>query len=161
MFESIKKLFSNKDNSNAAPHSKQVDMATTAPLSDSQLESIISNQNAKYEIKQLVASVGQSVGKQREHNEDSVLSMTTTISGGGAESIQTGGADRSQASGDVGADGSQLSAFLSPSDSPWLAGEKGSMAVARALAIAAIVAAALLIATAVTYLLGPGGGETL
>jgi serine/threonine protein phosphatase PrpC len=60
---------------------KQVDMATTAPLSDQQINSIITNQSVKYEMKQLVASVGQSVGKQREHNEDSLLAITSTISG--------------------------------------------------------------------------------
>ncbi len=68
---------------------KQVDMATTAPLTDQQINSIITNQNLKYEMKQLIASVGQSVGKQREHNEDSVLALTTTISGG-VESIPFG-----------------------------------------------------------------------
>ena len=39
------------------------------------------NQYLKYEIKQLIASAGQSVGKQREHNEDSLLALTSTISG--------------------------------------------------------------------------------
>jgi serine/threonine protein phosphatase PrpC len=68
---------------------KQVDMATTAPLSDQQINTIIANQNLKYEMKQLVASVGQSVGKQREHNEDSVLALTSTISGS-AQSIPFG-----------------------------------------------------------------------
>ena len=68
---------------------KQVDMATTAPLTDQQISTIIANQNLKYEMKQLVASVGQSVGKQREHNEDSVLALTSTISGS-AESIPFG-----------------------------------------------------------------------
>ena len=60
---------------------KQVDMATTAPLSDQQISAIVLNQSVKYEMKQLIASVGQSVGKQREHNEDSLLAITSTISG--------------------------------------------------------------------------------
>jgi len=64
-------------------------MATTAPLSDQQISSIIGSQNSKYEMKQLIASVGQSIGKQREHNEDSVLALTSTISGS-AESIPFG-----------------------------------------------------------------------
>ena len=68
---------------------KQVDMATTAPLSDRQISSIITNQSVKYEMKQLIASVGQSVGKQREHNEDSLLAITSTISGS-ADSIPFG-----------------------------------------------------------------------
>ena len=56
-------------------------MVTTAPLSDQQISSIISNQYVKYEMRQLIASAGQSVGKQREHNEDSLLAITSTISG--------------------------------------------------------------------------------
>lgn len=60
---------------------KQVDMATTAPLSDQQINSIISNQFVKYEIRQIIASAGQSVGKQRDHNEDSLLAITSTIAG--------------------------------------------------------------------------------
>jgi len=68
---------------------KAVDLAVTAPLSDQQISSILSNQTMKYEMKQLVAAVGQSVGKQREHNEDSLLALTTTISGG-ADSIPFG-----------------------------------------------------------------------
>jgi serine/threonine protein phosphatase PrpC len=58
-----------------------VDAATTAPLSDHQIQSIIENQNPRYEMQQLIAASGQSVGKQREHNEDSLLAITTTISG--------------------------------------------------------------------------------
>ena len=64
-------------------------MATTAPLSDQQISSILSNQSVKYEMRQLVASAGQSVGKQREHNEDSLLAITHTISGS-ADSIPFG-----------------------------------------------------------------------
>ncbi len=56
-------------------------MATTAPLTDQQLSSIMGIQNLKSETKQLIASVGQSVGKQRDHNEDSVLALTSTILG--------------------------------------------------------------------------------
>ncbi len=68
---------------------KQVDMVTTAPLSDQQISAIISNQSPRYEMRQLVASVGQSVGKQREHNEDSLLALTSTIAGS-SESIPFG-----------------------------------------------------------------------
>jgi protein phosphatase len=63
--------------------------ATTAPLTDQQIQSILSSQAPQYEIRQLVASVGQSVGKQRDHNEDSVLAMTATISGS-VESVPFG-----------------------------------------------------------------------
>lgn len=64
-------------------------MATTAPLSDQQISAIITGQSPQYEMKQLVASAGQSVGKQREHNEDSLLALTSTISGN-AESVPFG-----------------------------------------------------------------------
>jgi len=68
---------------------RPVDLAVTAPLSDQQIKSILSNQTLKYEMRQLIASVGQSVGKQREHNEDSLLALTSTTSGG-ADSIPFG-----------------------------------------------------------------------
>jgi len=63
--------------------SKPVEMITTAPLSDQQLNEITSSAQSaiKYEMKQLVAGVGQSVGKQREHNEDSLLALTATLAG--------------------------------------------------------------------------------
>jgi serine/threonine protein phosphatase PrpC len=67
----------------------QVDMATTAPLTDQQISSIVAIQNLKSETKQLMAGVGQSVGKQRDHNEDSVLALTSTMAGS-AESIPFG-----------------------------------------------------------------------
>ena len=80
------KLFGKKEN----PEKQiQIDMATTAPLSDQQISSIIAVQNLKNETKQLTASVGQSVGKQRDHNEDSVLALTSIISGS-TESIPFG-----------------------------------------------------------------------
>jgi PPM family protein phosphatase len=74
----FRKLFGKKEESEKP---KQVDMATTAPLTDQQLSSIMGIQNLKSETKQLIASVGQSVGKQRDHNEDSVLALTSTILG--------------------------------------------------------------------------------
>lgn len=78
MADFFRKLFGVKEE---PARQKQIDMANTAPLSDHQIDSIIANQNFKYEMKQLVAGVGQSVGKQREHNEDSVLALTSTIAG--------------------------------------------------------------------------------
>lgn len=78
MADFFKKLFGSKEESTKP---RQVDAATTAPLSDQQLQSILSGQAPQYEIKQLIAAVGQSVGKQRDHNEDSVLALTNTISG--------------------------------------------------------------------------------
>lgn len=78
MADFFKKLFGSKE---TPTKPKMVDNATTAPLSDQQISSIIASQLPKYEIKQLVAGVGQSVGKQRDHNEDSVMALTSTISG--------------------------------------------------------------------------------
>lgn len=88
MADFFRKLFGTKTTEEPAKP-KQIDMATTAPLSDQQINSIIANQYVKYETKQLIASVGQSVGKQREHNEDSLLAITNTISGS-TESIPFG-----------------------------------------------------------------------
>jgi protein phosphatase len=81
----FRKLFGPKEDTR--PRSR--DSATTAPLTDQQIQSIISSQAPRYEIRQLVASAGQSVGKQRDHNEDSLLALTTTISGN-TESIPFG-----------------------------------------------------------------------
>lgn len=57
------------------------DRAKTAPLSEKQIESIVQQQEAGSDVQQLVAATGQSVGKQREHNEDSILAVTTTLAG--------------------------------------------------------------------------------
>ncbi len=57
------------------------DTATTAPLSDQQINAIIQTQSLHYEPQQLIVGSGQSVGKQREHNEDSLLTITSTIAG--------------------------------------------------------------------------------
>jgi protein phosphatase len=57
------------------------DTATTAPLTDQQIHSILHSQDVQYELKQLVAASGQSVGKQRELNEDSLLALTSTLAG--------------------------------------------------------------------------------
>lgn len=58
-----------------------VDTATTAPLTDQQIQSILQVPKAQFDLQQLVAASGQSVGKQRELNEDSLLSLTTTLAG--------------------------------------------------------------------------------
>lgn len=60
-----------------------VETATTAPLSDQQIESILHSQTTRYEMQQLVAATGQSVGKQRDHNEDSLIAITATLAGKG------------------------------------------------------------------------------
>ena len=60
---------------------KTIDTANTAPLTEEQLKSIVNNQNPHFDLQQLIAAGGQSVGKQRELNEDSLLAMTTTMAG--------------------------------------------------------------------------------
>jgi len=60
---------------------KTLDTANTAPLSDQQLQAIVSNQNPRFDMQQLIAAGGQSVGKQRELNEDSLLAITSTMAG--------------------------------------------------------------------------------
>jgi serine/threonine protein phosphatase PrpC len=52
----------------------------TAPLSDAQLQAI-KVASTKFEPPQIIVGCGQSVGKQRELNEDSLLTFTSTISG--------------------------------------------------------------------------------
>ncbi|MDQ2692000.1 MAG: protein phosphatase 2C domain-containing protein [Chloroflexota bacterium] len=69
-------LFGNKK----APVAAQ-DVANTAPLSEQQIQAIVSNQNPRFDLQQLISSCGQSVGKQRELNEDSLLAITTTMAG--------------------------------------------------------------------------------
>jgi serine/threonine protein phosphatase PrpC len=56
-------------------------MVDTAPLSEQQIQSILHNNNPRIELQQLVASCGQSVGKQRELNEDSIFALTATMAG--------------------------------------------------------------------------------
>jgi PPM family protein phosphatase len=60
---------------------KTLDTANTAPLTEQQLQAIVTNQNPRFELQQLVSAASQSVGKQRELNEDSLLSITTTMAG--------------------------------------------------------------------------------
>lgn len=79
MAEFIRKILRKNRARQAAASSAE--SSVTAPLSDQQISSIINSHNPRYEMQQLVAGVGQSVGKQREHNEDSLLAITSTISG--------------------------------------------------------------------------------
>ncbi|RJP46832.1 MAG: serine/threonine-protein phosphatase [Anaerolineaceae bacterium] len=57
------------------------DTATTAPLDEQQIQSIISGPSARSDIQQLISACGQSVGKQRDLNEDSILAITATLAG--------------------------------------------------------------------------------
>lgn len=58
-----------------------VETATTAPLTDQQIQSILFSKNVQFDLQQLVSASGQSVGKQRELNEDSLFALTATLAG--------------------------------------------------------------------------------
>ncbi len=75
MFDFLKNLFSKKESKPA------VDAAVTAPLSDVQLQSIKAMAHNRFEPVQFLVASGQSVGRQRELNEDSLFSLSTTIAG--------------------------------------------------------------------------------
>jgi serine/threonine protein phosphatase PrpC len=53
----------------------------TAPLSEEQLKAVSKDVPVKVEPAQLIVGCGQSTGKQREHNEDSLFVMNSVISG--------------------------------------------------------------------------------
>lgn len=72
----FKRLFGSKSS-----NTKTLDTANTAPLTEQQLQAIVGNQNPKFELQQLISAASQSVGKQRELNEDSLLAITTTMAG--------------------------------------------------------------------------------
>jgi serine/threonine protein phosphatase PrpC len=60
---------------------KMPEAITTAPLTEQQIQSIVNTTNIRYDLTQLIAACGQSVGKQRELNEDSMLAITSTLAG--------------------------------------------------------------------------------
>ena len=79
MFDFIKKLFGNaKDNDKG---SEQAVSAQTAPLTDDQLETVTISQIECYPPQLLVGSA-QSVGKQRDHNEDTLLIFQSIVADG-------------------------------------------------------------------------------
>jgi serine/threonine protein phosphatase PrpC len=63
---------------------KRVDDVKTAPLSEEQLKSVTKS-GIKYEPTQLIVGCGQSVGKQREHNEDALYFMNSVLAENGGE----------------------------------------------------------------------------
>jgi serine/threonine protein phosphatase PrpC len=66
---------------NRTEATKTLDTANTAPLTEQQLQAIVSDQNPRFDLQQLISAGGQSVGKQRELNEDSLLAITATMAG--------------------------------------------------------------------------------
>jgi len=74
--EFFRKLFGGEDEK-----PETIETATTAPLSEDQIQSILQGPNVQFDLQQLMAASGQSVGKLRELNEDSLLTITTTLAG--------------------------------------------------------------------------------
>lgn len=78
MIDFFRKLFGGQPEKQV---DKDVETATTAPLSEQQIQSILQGTKPQFDLQQLVAASGQSVGKQRELNEDSLLTLTATLAG--------------------------------------------------------------------------------
>ena len=57
-----------------------IEELTTAPLSADQLEPI-AQQPQRFEPPQLILGCARSVGQQREHNEDSLFTLSATVAG--------------------------------------------------------------------------------
>jgi serine/threonine protein phosphatase PrpC len=75
----FQKLFGPKQNEKEkAPAGDNV---VTAPLSETQLQSIKSMASNRFEPAQFLVASAQSVGRQRELNEDSIFTLTSTIAG--------------------------------------------------------------------------------
>lgn len=76
MLDFFRNLFGKKQEDKHA-----VDNVVTAPLSEAQLQSIKAMALNRFEPPQLLVASGQSVGRQRELNEDSLFTLSTTIAG--------------------------------------------------------------------------------
>jgi PPM family protein phosphatase len=77
VFNFFRKLFGGSKE----PVRQALDNAVTAPLSEAQLQSIRSVTANHFEPNQLLVTSAQSVGRQRDLNEDSLFTMSTTIAG--------------------------------------------------------------------------------
>lgn len=77
MLNFFRKIFGPKEE----PLKPAMDNIVTAPLSDVQLQSIRAMTVNHFEPPQLIATSAQSVGRQRELNEDSLFTLATTIAG--------------------------------------------------------------------------------
>lgn len=63
------------------PKGSPQEPAVTAPLTEQQIQSIVSSSSIHSDFQQLIAACGQSSGKQRDLNEDSLLAVTSTLAG--------------------------------------------------------------------------------
>jgi serine/threonine protein phosphatase PrpC len=75
VFQFIDRLFGKKK---ASP--SPVVNIQTAPLSDAQIDAV-SNQTLKFEPAQYLVGLGQSIGKQRDHNEDTLYALNALLCG--------------------------------------------------------------------------------
>lgn len=76
MFDFLRNLFTKKE-----PEKAALDNVVTAPLSEAQIQSIRAMTVNRIEPAQLMVSSAQSVGRQRELNEDCLFTMTTCLAG--------------------------------------------------------------------------------
>jgi serine/threonine protein phosphatase PrpC len=67
------KLFGKKKNA--------ISDVKTAPLTEDQLKAVTIENAPKLHPSQLIVGCGQSIGKQREHNEDTIFALSASISG--------------------------------------------------------------------------------
>lgn len=74
----FRKMFGKKEDKKNAADGENV---VTAPLSEAQLQTIKSMAFNRHEPPQLLVASGQSIGRQRELNEDSLLTISTTVAG--------------------------------------------------------------------------------
>lgn len=81
MIDFFKKLFNKESEQPDSDDQESPSESRTVPLSPNQLGDVVAIQKVEYELVQLVAACGQSVGKQRELNEDSLFAISTTIAG--------------------------------------------------------------------------------
>lgn len=79
MFDTIKKIFQKQKA--LKPQTPAASEVMTAPLTQSQLESV-SQAPVRYYPPQLAVGCAQSVGKQRDHNEDTLYTFYTSLADG-------------------------------------------------------------------------------
>ena len=77
----FEKIFKKKDSSNADTVEAPIMMVQTTPLSEDQLKTVTFS-SANLKPPQFIIGCGQSVGLQRDHNEDTIFSMSSILADG-------------------------------------------------------------------------------
>jgi PPM family protein phosphatase len=80
----VKSFFDRFSSKKSKPLSAKINVRTL-PLESEKFPGV-SNQTPRFEPQQLVSGCGQSVGKQRDHNEDCLFAFSITMGGGGTSS---------------------------------------------------------------------------